>query len=36
MTSSHLVEIERHRLCGVAVGYVWYRAMGWQFQRKRT
>jgi hypothetical protein len=22
--------------CGVAVGYMWYRAMRWRFQRRRT
>jgi hypothetical protein len=32
--SHDLVDIFILGLCGIAVGYVWYRAMRWQFRRK--
>jgi hypothetical protein len=30
------VNVAMLAICGIAVGYVWYRAIRWQFQRKRT
>jgi hypothetical protein len=32
--SEHGVNVILSSLCGIAVGYGWYRAMRWQFRRR--